>query len=79
MTTDHSTLICSGCGKEASPLDMGRYGIVCFECVKARQRSAVKGRCVCGTKRRPRQVITANRRITSCDRCLCTIVNRSAS
>jgi len=66
-------MTCEGCGKPLGPMDVGYT--VCFECTKARAKTACTGgRCHCGRKARP----GSPRRVYSrswipCHRCLGTI------
>jgi hypothetical protein len=62
---------CSGCGTPVL-----KSNDPCWECVKARARTATvnRGRCTCPAKlKRPRNVDVGHRAWVACDRCLGTI------
>jgi hypothetical protein len=61
---------CEGCKKDLDAFGL-RWG-VCMDCTRARYRAVMNvGRCVCRrADRRPRDVRTAHRSFTVCDRCL---------
>jgi hypothetical protein len=62
---------CEGCGEGFICFDPLP---VCFDCVKARHRAAVKRKCACGRKAVPLpEVGGRGRRFIPCRRCLGTI------
>lgn len=62
---------CEGCGTGFVCFD--RYP-VCFDCVKARHRAAVKRKCACGRKAVPApEARMGSRTWVPCRRCLGTI------
>lgn len=66
---------CDACGDEYGWLPGSRYGDLCMNCVKARARAAMDGRCHCGRKAVPGSERGGNGRRSwiPCERCLGTI------
>lgn len=64
-------IICEGCDSEMlfSP---GLHDI-CWDCVKARHRGVVNGKCTCGKKAKPVEIMQAGAKRMKCRRCLAGI------
>lgn len=69
-----TTMACDGCGRPMHSWAYMRWG-VCMDCTKSRAKCvASHGRCVCGKKAVPAEVIrTGSRSWVPCNRCLGTI------
>lgn len=64
---------CDGCGRQLER-DEAQHWTACLDCTRARMRSAMSGRCTCGTHKIPGDVCrVGSRSWIPCRRCLGSI------
>jgi hypothetical protein len=65
--------LCDGCDRPLNPAEALHWS-VCFPCTRARHQAVLKGRCACGSSRRPADAVSHLGRVwIPCRRCLGTI------